>query len=92
MVSEPTGIFSMTSTTPSVSAALGHSAADVIVSPPSKVITKHIRCVLLEKNNYYSWEVQFSAMLRGFELMPYVEGMVDLSTSQVRQQDQLILS
>lgn len=24
---------------------------------PTKVVMKHVKCVLLEKDNYYSWEV-----------------------------------
>jgi len=74
-------------------AAVGSSMADdSLVSLPSKIVMKHSRCVLLEKENYYSWEAQFSAMLCGYELMPYVEGSVELSTPVARQQDQLILS
>lgn len=57
-----------------------------------KLVTKPIRCVLLEKSNYFSWEAQFSAMLRGYQLMDYVLGKVDLSTPARIQQDQLILS
>jgi len=60
--------------------------------PVTNVITKHVKCIQLDKDNYFSWEAQFSAMLRGFELMRYVEGNVDLSTPAARQQDQLILS
>lgn len=82
----------MASLTPSLSAVHGQSTTEN-VSLPTKVVMKHIRCVQLEKDNYYSWEAQFSAMLEGFELMLYVEGKVDLESSPVaRQQDKLILS
>lgn len=74
------------------------SSADVApivsdaTSHPTKVIMKHIRCIQLDKTNYYSWEAQFSVMLCGFDLIDYVEGTPDLSSSIARQQDQLILS
>lgn len=58
----------------------------------TKLVTKPVRCVLLEMSNYFSWEAQFSAMLRGFQLMEYVLGEVELSTPARIQQDQLILS
>lgn len=57
---------------------------------PTKVVMKHVKCVLLEKDNYYSQEAQFSMMLRGFQLMHYVEGDDDLLSPDFIQQDQLI--
>lgn len=61
-------------------------------SPPTKVIMKHVHCIQLEKDNYYSWEVQFSTMLRGFELFGYIDGSVELNTPLAGQQDQHMLS
>lgn len=57
---------------------------DVEASPPTKVVMKHVKCVQLNKGNYYSWEAQFLAMLRGFNLIDYVEGNVDLTSPMAR--------
>lgn len=81
----------MSSPVPSSSVKVASIMSELTVSP-SKVIMKHIHCVQLEKTNYYYWEAQFSAMLRGFDLMHYAEGMVDLSSPLACQQDQLNLS
>lgn len=61
-------------------------------SPPTmNVVMKHIKCVQLDRDNYYSWEAQFLTMLHGFELMHYVEGNVDLTSSVACLQNHLIL-
>lgn len=65
---------------------------DALSSHPTKVGMKPIRCVLLEKDNYFPWEAQFSTMLCGLNLIQYVEGAADLSSPTAHQQDQLILS
>lgn len=65
---------------------------DALSFHPTKVVMKPIRCALLEKDNYFQWEAQFSAMLRGLNLIQYVEGTVDLSSPTAHQQDQLILN
>lgn len=44
---------------------------------------KSIKSVTLEKDNNFSWKAQFSTMLCGYQLMEYVEGLVDLSQSSI---------
>lgn len=62
------------------------SNAGVIVTGSAtaiRVVTKHVKCVQLDKDKYFSWETKFSAMLRGFELM----GMSrDLTTASSRRE------
>lgn len=82
--------FKMTNSVSSSFVDLGRSVTNA--SPPSKVVMKHFKCVQLEKGNYYSWEAQFSSILRGLGLIDYVEGNVDLQSLIANQQDQLILS
>lgn len=81
--------------TEGVSAAdSGRFPANVEASTPSssmKIVMKPMKYVQLDKRNYYSWEAQFSAMLRGFQLFDYVLGKVELSSPSSIQQDQLIL-
>lgn len=74
----------MSSSAPSISVALGQSMSETS-SPSSKAVMKHVDCVQLEKDNYYSWEVQFSAMLHDFDLIGYVEGSVELTSSITHQ-------
>lgn len=45
----------------------------------AKVMIKNVKCVILDKDNYYFWEVRFSINLRGFQLIKYVDGSVDLT-------------
>jgi len=63
-------------------------------SAPSKIVMmKHLKCVTLDGDNYFSWKAQFSALLRGYRLMHYVEGKVVITEGPfAEQQDQLILS
>lgn len=81
----PCFLHEMASLTPSLSTTHGQTMAEN-VSLQSKVVMKHFRCIQLEKDNYYSRVAQFSAMLERFELMPYVEGNVDLDSSPIAWQ------
>lgn len=74
----------MSSSALSFSIVIGPSMTNV-AAPLSKVVMKHVRCIQLEKDNYYKWEAQFSTMLWGFDLMDYVEGSVDLTSPIARQ-------
>jgi len=56
-----------------------------------KVVTNHVKCIQLDKDNYFSCKAKFSAMLKGFELMDYFDGGVDLSTLSTCQQTKLYL-
>lgn len=57
------------------------------------IMMKNMKCVMLEKHNYFRWKAKFSALLWGYRLMDYVEEKVDLSSdSTSEQQDQLTLS
>lgn len=54
---------------------------------------KQLKCVILDGENYFSWQAQFSALLRGYRLLEYVEGKIPLPEgSPAEQQDQIILS
>lgn len=54
---------------------------------------KHLKCVTLDSDNYFSWKAQFSALLRGYTLFGYVNGNIAIEEgSPAEQQDQLILS
>lgn len=65
------------------SATVVPTMADLTASRSTKVVIKHVKCVHLNKHNYYLWEAQISAMLHGFELIEYVEGRMDLSSPVV---------
>lgn len=41
---------------PCISTKIGSKVTDVEASPPMKVEMKHVKCVQLNKGNYYSWE------------------------------------
>lgn len=81
-----------TSFVPKVSTVSGPNVTNLEASSSTMVVMKNNKCVILEKNNYFSWEAQFSAMLHGFKVMKYVKRTIDLSSATAMQQDQLILS
>lgn len=60
-------------------------------SDPAKVVMKNTKCVVLQKDNNFSWNAKFLAMFRGLWVMEYVEGTVELSSLTVVQHDQLII-
>lgn len=37
---------------------------------------KHLKCVTIEKDNYFSWRAQFSTLFRRYKLLNYVKGKV----------------
>lgn len=80
----------MSSTEPCISADHGPKLTDVEASTQLKVIMKHVKCVQLDKDNYYSWETQFSMILHGFQLMYYVKGDIDLTLPMILNPTRLV--
>lgn len=69
------------------------SAASLETGMTSKLITKQIKCVVLDEENFFCWKAQFAALMRGYHLLDYVNGTMEISLgSLAEQQDQLILS
>lgn len=57
-----------------------------------QLYVKKLPFVTLDRENYISWKSQASTILRGTDLLKFIEGEVDSSTDPIlKRQDQLIL-
>lgn len=49
------------------------------------IIMKQSKCVMLDEDSFFSWRAQFSALLRGYHLLDYVEDKVEITPGSAKE-------